>query len=272
MQQDVSRPDRSRCEEGHEALKSPFGPEPRTDTAEQTTRCRFIITDDPEIRSRELNSAITALAREGLAVTRIGNPLTAPLTARRIIIQLDFDSSDDSESEEGDEAYLARILKRLAARGPLTLVIEQAETLDTAALRTLWQTGVHNESVVILFVGTTGFWPLLRQADLAPPHNELKAQGTLSEEITKPASHEQRTYPSASSLHARPYAEGLEAGTLRQPKVTPTRPSWTWRLYTAFLITLVLGVGVAANRLFYHATPRVSVTQRETSSDNVTTA
>src|SRR4051794_16461459 len=163
MQQDVSRPDRSRCEEGPGALRSPFGPEARTDTAEQTTRYRFILTDDPEIRSRELNSAITALAREGLAVTRIGNPLTVPLTARRIVIQLDFDSSDDNESEDdGDEAYLARILERLAARGPLTLIIDQAETLDMAALRTLWQTGVHNESVVIVFVGTTGFWSLLR--------------------------------------------------------------------------------------------------------------
>src|SRR3954452_16265534 len=144
MQQDVSCPDRSRCEEGPGALKSPLGSEARTDTAEQTTRCRFIITDDPEIRSRSLNSAITALAREGLAVLRICNPLTVPLTARRIVIQLDFDNSDDNENEDDrDEAYLARTLERLVGWGPLTLIIEQAETLDRTALRTLWQTGVH---------------------------------------------------------------------------------------------------------------------------------
>ena len=96
MRKDLAPPDLSVHEEEFSASRFPSGSTAVTGTAStleemgELARCQSIIMDNPEIRSCELKSAIARLDSEGVAIMRICNPLTVPLTSRRICIQLDF--------------------------------------------------------------------------------------------------------------------------------------------------------------------------------------
>ncbi len=131
-------------------------------------RCAAIIAADPAVRVAGLHTAATSLAEAGTASVRVGNPLSSPLTLRRILFQIDLDGGGD-EIDVDDEAHLARLLEeRQGAQDRIVLVVERAETLDTAALLSLQRLASAPGGVQVLFVGAPAFWALLGDAGLSP--------------------------------------------------------------------------------------------------------
>jgi hypothetical protein len=106
---------------------------------------------------------------------RVGNPLAASLTINRIVLQLggDFVNSSDEEAES-----MVRAVAGNDEGMPQTLlIIEQAETLDHAALRLLGMLpGLVSPGapfIQILFVGGSGFMNLLEGEDLTEIREQL---------------------------------------------------------------------------------------------------
>jgi len=151
---------------------------PGTPDLPEGPRCAAIIAADPAVRAAGLQAATTSLAEAGSASVRVGNPLSSPLTLRRILFQIDQDGGGD-EADVDVEAHLARLLEeQQGAQDRIVLVVERAETLDAAALLSLQRLASAPGALQVLFVGAPAFWALLDDARLAPLRQALARQRT----------------------------------------------------------------------------------------------
>ncbi len=78
-------------------------------------RCAVIIAADPALRVSGFQAVATLLAEAGAASVRVGNPLSSPLTLRRILFQIDLDGGGD-DADVDDEAHLIRKRPSLTPR------------------------------------------------------------------------------------------------------------------------------------------------------------
>jgi hypothetical protein len=126
-----------------------------------------VLHDAPDARAAALRDAIAA-AGPGTRIIRTGNALEETLTIERLVFQL-------AEARKDGRAAANSTIRQLCAPGAgerqSVLVIEQAETLDGAALRALQAAGLesrHSEQPLqVLFAGTPKFLSLLRDPELA---------------------------------------------------------------------------------------------------------
>lgn len=101
--------------------------------ARQTVPVQFSVLLGPG-REAALHALVTEAGPDA-QVIRVGNPLRAPLTIERILIQTGLVEAGLLTDEEADQA-MQQLLRRDDGDRTL-LVIEQAETLSQAALQTL---------------------------------------------------------------------------------------------------------------------------------------
>jgi len=226
-------------------------------------RCAAIIAANPAVRVAGLQAAATSLAEAGTASVRVGNPLSSPLTLRRILFQIDLDGGGN-EADVDDEAHLARLLVgRQGAQDRIVLVVERAETLDTAALLSLQRLAGAPGAVQVLFVGAPAFWALLGDARLSPLCRAL-----MTGRQTEPAA----VAPSA------PVVSALAAPVQPADGALPDRPAgitfgsrpaasawsgWRWWVAGAIGLAATSALGAAAvlapGGLFYYAAPQRDV-------------
>ena len=93
------------------------------------------------------------MATEGATLVRVGNPLSAPLSLRRLLIQIDpGELANDNEGHE--ETRLAELLESRAASGPVVLVVDRAETLAADALLALQHVASGSGAIKVVFFGS----------------------------------------------------------------------------------------------------------------------
>src|SRR5690242_11031379 len=114
-----------------------------------------------------LDSVTSALAEHPVRFIRVGNPLTSPLTLRRVLLQIGC--TEQAGLDQGDaESVLEALRARRGIETQVVLVIEQAETLQPQALSVLQLLpGVsdrNSPSLQLLFAGRPEFWVLLEDA------------------------------------------------------------------------------------------------------------
>jgi hypothetical protein len=91
-----------------------------------------------EISVATLDAAIARLNSDRVATIRIRNPLAAPLSFERAMLQLAPENSDqDVLSLMGKRSLVSAMTARAAGRPCLLVVVEQAETLTVSALTLL---------------------------------------------------------------------------------------------------------------------------------------
>ena len=146
--------------------------DPPAPPARGTVQVQFsvLMQDDPG------EAALRAMVMEAgpdARVIRVGNPLRAPLTIERILIQTGLVEAGLLTDEEADQA-MQQLLRQEDGDRTL-LIIEQAETLSQAALQTLARLAPAHRSASqaallrIVFVGEPAFAGLV----LATPDTEL---------------------------------------------------------------------------------------------------
>lgn len=156
--------------------------------------------------------ALVAEAGPDARVIRVGNPLRAPLTIERILIQTGLVEAGLLTDEEAGQA-MQQLLRRDDGDRTL-LVIEQAETLSQAALQTLARLahGSAGQAALlqVVFVGEPAFAGLV----LATPD-----AGPIRAALPEPPA--AASLVGASSVDTEPDADGLPSMTL--PPVFPLR-------------------------------------------------
>ena len=133
--------------------------EPPAPPARQAVNARFSVLLHEGLDPADALRSLLAEAGPDTRLIRVGNPLRAPLTIERILIQTGLVEAGLLTDEEADAA-----IQQLLRRGdPTTLVIEQAETLSQAALQTLarlapapWSAG-RTAPLHVIFAGKPGF-------------------------------------------------------------------------------------------------------------------
>lgn len=127
--------------------------------------------------------ALLAAAGPGTRVVRVGNPLRAPLTIERILIQSGQTEAGLLTDDAADQA-MHRLCHRRDGESRVLLAIDQAETLSPAALRTLVriaapsgpprppQVGLQAD-LHIVFIGTPAFAALLATRGVEPLRDAL---------------------------------------------------------------------------------------------------
>ena len=120
-----------------------------------------ILAYDAIVRSAALEGALRSLSDTGVHIIRLANPLRAPLTLERILIQLAGFQDEMSHGEDTDSVLRAVLSQLQAGRDRMVISIEQAETLHPMALLLLDQIARPAEpggpSPQILFTGTPAF-------------------------------------------------------------------------------------------------------------------
>lgn len=121
---------------------------------------------DGEPTAATLEAAIARLDPEQVAIIRIRNPLVAPLSAERVMLQLAPEETDENGLVLDEAGRLLRAVTAGAAGRPcLIVVVEQAETLTKSALSLLQllpglqATG--GDRVRVVFLGGPAFHALL---------------------------------------------------------------------------------------------------------------
>ncbi len=222
-------------------------------------RCAAIIAANPASRAAGLTAAAAAMAEEGVASVRVGNPLGSPLTLHRILIQLGLDGQDPNG--EDDDAQLARLLTNQGAQGRIVLVVEQAETLDRAALLSLQRLAGAPGSVAVLFVGGLAFWALLDGAGLAPLRQALAGHRMQPAAAPRAAVTPLVMPPVPPAARAAPNPLAGPAGL---STAAPARSNRRWWIAGAAGLVATLVSGAAAvlvpGGLFYYATPHRQAT------------
>lgn len=223
---------------------------------------------DAATRTAAAAAAAGAIANEGTTLIRVGNPLNAPLTLLRLLIQID-PAEAYKPGDEDEEARLRQLLGHRAVAGPVVLVIEQAETLEPAALLPLQRLASGTGSVKLLFFGKPAFWTLLEGSGLA----------SLRQALMAPAITRAGIVPGPDSAPAAsPIGRGLPACAL--PSLSKTSPisvtqmaerwiaapaqsrrRWGIGGLVGLFIALVVSAVLAPGGLFYRATPHPVVTE-----------
>ena len=141
--------------------------------ARQTVQVRFSVLLQEGPGDEAALRALVAEAGPDARVIRVGNPLRAPLTIERILIQTGLVEAGLLTDEEAGQAMQQLLHRDDGAR--TLLVIEQAETLSQAALQALTRLAPARVSASqaallrIVFVGEPAFAGLV----LATPDTEL---------------------------------------------------------------------------------------------------
>ena len=177
-----------------------------------------------------------AMASEGAVLMRAGNPLSAALTLRRLLIQIDPGELD--HDHDGDETFrLAGLLERRAGSGRVVLTIDQAETLEPAALLALQQVAIGSGNIKIVFFGDPAFWQLLNGEGLT----------SLRQALNRPAAEGAGMGP----------AEDTAPAPERWPPAT-SRPDRRWWVASVvgLLITGLASALLAPGGLFHRESPR----------------
>jgi len=209
------------------------------------------------------------LAEAGLdaRVIRVGNPLRAPLTIERILIQTGLVEAGLLTDEEADQA----LQQLVGGNDRTTLVIERAETLSRAALQTLarlahsptqWS-AVHAASLHIVLVGKPGFAGLvLATPDVEPIRDalpylpEARPLGDTPEMDPPPAVVQPSLATTVFNVQAEAPPETaswfqvVSAGTEATPPAehapaplsVPAR-SRSWQVFWTLLLFFLAGVG-----------------------------
>ena len=221
-------------------------------------RCAAIITADPAVRVAGLQAATTSFAEAGAMSVRVGNPLSSPLTLRRILFQIDQGAGVDG-ADMDIEAHLARFLEeRQGAHSRIVLVAEQAETLDTAALLSLQRLASTPGALQVLFVGAPAFWALLDDTRLSPLRRALMTGRKAEPAVVAPSA----PFVSALAAPVQPaYGAPLEhqAGiTVGSQPMAAARSGRRWWVAGAVGLAAFSALGTAAvlapGGLFYYAT------------------
>lgn len=228
--------------------------------------CAAIIVADAANRAAAVNAAAAAIAKDGAALLRVGNPLSAPLTLRRLLIQVD-PAEAWKDSEEDEEAQLCQLLERRAAVGPVVLVIEQAETLEPAALLPLQRLASNTGSIKLLFFGKPTFWSLLEGAGLTPLRRALNAPETKRLAVMPEP---EAVFP-AFPIEPQPPASAWPVVPEEPPAaVTPMTERWIaaprrsrrrWWIggLVGLFVTFLAAAVLAPGGLFYRATPQQAI-------------
>ena len=127
--------------------------------------------------------SLLAAAGPGTRVVRVGNPLRAPLTIERILIQSGQMEAGLLTDDAADQA-MHRLCHRRDGESRVLLAIDQAETLSPAALRTLVRIaapsgpprppqGGLQADLHVVFIGTPAFAALLSAPGLEPLRDAL---------------------------------------------------------------------------------------------------
>lgn len=152
-------------------------------------------------------------------IVRVGNPLRSPLTIERMLIQA-------GEVEVGmlpDDAAAERALRRLShlrdGESQVVLVIDQAETLSAAALRTLSRLGQADSQVALstVFKGDPSF------LDRLPLQEENPIRAALHLDARPPGRAASAADPSASGMAPVPSGMASPALALLPPPEDPAR-------------------------------------------------
>lgn len=222
-------------------------------------RCAVIIAADPALRVSGFQAVATLLAEAGAASVRVGNPLSSPLTLRRILFQIDLDGGGD-DADVDDEAHLVRLLEeRRGTQDHIVLVVERAETLDTAALLSLQRLASAPGAVQVVFVGTSAFWALLDDAGLTPLRRALIRQGTEPAAAAPPVP---VVPPPAAPIRPAPgVIPDRSAGLISGPRpAASARPGRRWWVAGTIGLAAFFALGAAAvlapGGLFYYAVPQ----------------
>ena len=191
---------------------------------------------------------------------RVGNPLSSPLTLRRILFQIDQGAGVDG-ADMDVEAHLARLLKeRQGAHNLIVLVAEQAETLDTAALLSLQRLASTPGALQVLFVGAPAFWALLDDTRLFPLRRALMTGRETEPAVVAPSA----PFVSALAAPVPPahgalleHSVGITFGSRPMAAARSGRRWWVAGVvglaaFFAFCAAAVLAPG----GLFYYATPQ----------------
>ncbi len=245
-------------------------------------RWTAVVTNDPVAASPGLEAAIARLMAEHVTVLRLANPLTAPLTPRRILIQLGMDGEDE-ENGEDDGTRLERLLERRGEGGSLALVIEQAETLTPAALRVLRRLGAGPGHVRIMLAGASGPWNPFDAArtdrSLAPDgwDDEKRAEDAVAAPVQNqpPPVTPRPAFPVEAPVEAPvepPVRDRLESPVeaaraewrglpMREEPMTGRarfrRRAWTRGLIGFFLLSgVAVLIPLGLGGFFYHGAPR----------------
>ncbi len=105
----------------------------------------WLCADDPVVRSALVESVIDAVADLDTRFVRAANPLRAPLTIERLLIQAIGPEADLRHSR--DPAAMTRLLAtQLGDETRVIVVVEQAETLDGESLEMLRAMEPHLEN------------------------------------------------------------------------------------------------------------------------------
>ena len=153
--------------------------EPPVPPARQAVNAQFSVLLQEGPGREDALHGLLAKAGPDTRLIRVGNPLRAPLTIERILIQTGLVEAGLLTDEEADEA----VQQLLQPGNRTTLVIEQAETLSQAALQTLarlasvpapWSAD-QSASLHVIFAGEPAFAGLvLATSDVGPIRDALQ--------------------------------------------------------------------------------------------------
>ena len=243
--------------------------EPPVPPARHAANARFsvLLHDGPDREAALLG--LLAKAGPDTRLIRVGNPLRAPLTIERILIQTGLVEAGLLTDEEADAA-----MQQLLWRGdPTTLVIEQAETLSPAALQTFarlapgpasWSAS-RAAALHVVFAGKPGFAGLvLATPDVGPIRDALPHVPGAEPAIHAPPEAEDRApaVPQPPTPFPQPAAQAdatpdipswfqvVTTGTDAEPPAeqepvplpSPARPSG-WGVFWLLLLLFLIGVG-----------------------------
>ena len=222
-----------------------------------------VLHDDDRVRTTAVSELLASVAGPDVRVVRVGNPLRSPLTLDRILMQV---AGPDGDVILGQDATVVQaITRRQAQETRVLLVIEQADTLHPAALRSLQAMTPHfkqdgQPALRVAFVGRTAFRGLLAGEGLAPMRAALGISDKADDAVTlEPAPSVMTARQFQPATPALPEPDRPAVATHEAPaKPVPAR-SGRW-LLRAVLVLAVLGGAVAASiqglrSLFYRDVP-----------------
>lgn len=132
----------------------------------------LLLTADDHQRAAELEAVLDAVAADGRTrIAAVTNPLRAPLTLERLLIQAMHGPTHGAALAGDDAATIRRIASRHGGESRVVLVIDKAETLHPEVLHFLGRNAAcfpdGTPRLQVLFVGRPEFQAMLDAPDAA---------------------------------------------------------------------------------------------------------
>ncbi len=234
-----------------------------------------VLMDDRAERDAAMHRILAGLS-PGTRVVRVGNPLRAPLTLDRILIQLAGPEADLPGGEDA-RTVIAAVLQQGGA-APVLLSIEQAETLHPAGLLDLWaaaqpftQRSVDGAgpALQLLFIGGPAFASILAHEGMETLREALDVRPASEPPpppMLAPIPHVVPPPPPVQTVPPAPMEAPVTPGTLATPvpdvmvaryarsveTSIETKRRLRRRLLGAAVAIALIGVALGAGmRLFY---------------------